>query len=179
MIPASVAPAPVRPQYGDARADLGGVIPASVAPAPVRPQYGDARVDLARISGLWNPGPVAYRFLADAVMLAHFGFLVFLAVGGFLAWRWRWVFVPHAAAVGWAFCSVAGAACPLTAWEDGLRRRAGEQGLSRGFVDTYLTDVVYPRDDLLVAQLLLAGLAAASWVGLAVRVHRERPVGAS
>lgn len=121
-----------------------------------------------------HAGGVAYVVLADAVMLAHFGFLVFLALGGFLAWRFRWAFVPHAAAVGWAMCSIAGAACPLTAWENGLRRLGGEQGLPRGFVDTYLTGVVYPREDLLAAQLLLAGLAAASWVGLAVRVHRDR-----
>lgn len=117
---------------------------------------------------------MAYRLLADAVMLAHFGFLVFLAVGGFVAWRYRWVFVPHAAAVGWAMASLAGVECPLTDWEDALRRLAGGQGLSRGFVDTYLTDVVYPQEHLLAAQLLLAGLAAASWIGLAVRVHRGR-----
>jgi hypothetical protein len=117
---------------------------------------------------------VLYAVLADAVTLVHFGFLVFLAVGGFLAWRYRWVFVPHAAAVAWALCSLAGAACPLTAWEDGLRRRAGGPGLARGFVDTYLTGVVYPREDLWAAQLLLAALAAASWVGLAVRGHRDR-----
>ncbi len=117
---------------------------------------------------------MAYRLLADAVMLAHFGFLVFLAVGGFVAWRYRWVFVPHAAAVGWAMCSLAGVECPLTDWEDALRRLAGGQGLSRGFIDTYLTGVVYPQEHLLAAQLLVAGLAAASWIGLAVRVHRGR-----
>jgi hypothetical protein len=117
---------------------------------------------------------VAYRLLADAVMLAHFGFLVFLALGGFLAWRHRWVFVPHAAAVGWAVLSLAGADCPLTAWEDGLRRLAGEQGLARGFIDTYLTGVVYPREDLLAAQLLVAVPAAVSWIGLALLVHRDR-----
>jgi hypothetical protein len=119
---------------------------------------------------------VVYRLLADAVMLAHFGFLVFLALGGFLAWRYRWVFVPHAAAVGWASLSIAGAACPLTAWEDGLRRLGGGQGLPRGFIDTYLTGVVYPADDLLAAQLVVALPAAASWVGLAIRLHRERAV---
>ena len=118
-----------------------------------------------------------YRLLADAVMLAHFAFLVFLALGGFLAWRYRWVFVPHAAAVGWAVLSIAGAECPLTGWEDGLRRLGGEQGLPRGFIDTYLTGVVYPADDLLAAQLLVALPAAASWVGLAIRLHRERTVG--
>lgn len=117
---------------------------------------------------------MVYRLLADAVMLAHFGFLVFLALGGFLAWRYRWVIVPHAAAVGWAVLSIAGAECPLTAWEDGLRRLGGGQGLPRGFIDTYLTGVVYPADDLLAAQLLVALPAAVSWIGLAVQVHRER-----
>ncbi|MDT7579719.1 MAG: hypothetical protein QOK35_983 [Pseudonocardiales bacterium] len=115
-----------------------------------------------------------YRLLADAVMLTHFAFLVFLALGGFPAWRYRWVLVPHAAAVCWAVLSIAGMECPLTRWEDGLRRLGGEQGLPRGFIDTYLTGVVYPQDDLLAAQLVVALPAAASWVGLAIRLHRRR-----
>jgi hypothetical protein len=118
---------------------------------------------------LRDPGAVGYRALADVVMLVHFGFLAFVALGGFLAWRFRWVLVPHAAAVGWAVLSLAGMPCPLTGWEDGLRRLAGEQGLPRGFVDTYLTGVVYPQEHLLAAQLLVAVLIAVSWVGLAVR----------
>ena len=113
-----------------------------------------------------------YRALADAVTLAHFGFLAFLTLGGFLAWRLWWVFVPHAAAVVWAVFSLAGAQCPLTAWESGLRRLGGEQGDPRGFVDTYLTGVVYPREDLLAVQLLVGGLVAVSWLGLAVRHAR-------
>lgn len=117
---------------------------------------------------------MVYRVLADAVMVAHFGFLLFLALGGFLAWRYRWVLAPHAAAVGWAALSVAGVHCPLTAWEDDLRRLAGEQGLPRGFIDTYLTGVVYPRDDVPALQLLVAGLVAVSWLGLAVRARRVR-----
>ena len=103
-------------------------------------------------------------------MLAHFGFLVFLTVGGFLAWRWPRVLVAHAAAAVWGALSVlAGVDCPLTAWEDALRRRGGEQGLPAGFIDTYLTGVVYPREDLLAAQLLVAVLVAVSWLGLAFR----------
>ena len=120
-----------------------------------------------------------YRLLADAVMLAHFGFLVFLAVGGFLAWRWPRVLVAHAAAVVWGALSVfVGLTCPLTGWEDGLRRLSGEQGLPAGFVDTYLTGVIYPREHLIAAQLLVAGLVAASWLGLAVR-HGARGHGVS
>jgi hypothetical protein len=115
---------------------------------------------------------VGYSILADLVMLAHFGFLVFLAVGGFVAWRFRWVIVPHAAAVVWAVLSVAGVECPLTGWEDGLRRLGGGDGLPQGFIDTYVTGVVYPQEHLLAAQLLVAALVAASWVGLAVRSRR-------
>lgn len=112
---------------------------------------------------------MVYRVLADAVMMAHFGFLLFLAFGGFLAWRYRWVLVPHVAAVGWAALSVVGMDCPLTAWEDDLRRLAGEQGLPRGFVDTYLTGVVYSDADLRLVQFLIAVVIATSWAGLAIR----------
>ena len=112
---------------------------------------------------------MVHRTLADAVMLVHFGFLVFLALGGFLAWRHRWVLVPHVAAVGWAVISLAGADCPLTALEDRLRWAGGEQGLPGGFIAHYLTGVVYPAAYLRPAQLLVAGLIAMSWLGLAVR----------
>jgi hypothetical protein len=29
-----------------------------------------------------------YRILADTVVIVHFGFIVFVAAGGLLAWRW-------------------------------------------------------------------------------------------
>jgi hypothetical protein len=112
---------------------------------------------------------VVFRVLADAVMLAHFGFLAFLALGGFLAWRARWVLVPHLAAVVWGAVSVAvGVDCPLTAAEDGLRRLGGEGGLPHGFIDTYLGVLVHPADRALAAQLTVATLVAVSWLGLAV-----------
>jgi len=66
--------------------------------------------------------------------------------------------------------------CPLTAWEDDLRRLAGEQGLPRGFIDTYLTGVVYSEAYLRPAQFLVAALIATSWAGLAAR-HRRAGVG--
>ena len=113
---------------------------------------------------------MVHQLLADAVMLVHFAFLTFVALGGFLAWRWRWVAAPHAAAVVWgALNATVGVECPLTAWEDAARLRAGEQGLPRGFVDTYLTGVVYPEEHLLTAQLLVATLVAVSWARVVAR----------
>jgi hypothetical protein len=79
----------------------------------------------------------------------------------------------HAAAVTWGLVSVlVGVECPLTAWEDRFRRLAGEQGLARGFIDTYLTGVIYPREHLLTIQLAIAGLVAVSWIGVALRRRR-------
>jgi hypothetical protein len=118
---------------------------------------------------------VGYRLLADAVMLIHFGFLVFVALGGFLAWRFRRVVGVHLAAVGWGLYTVlVGVPCPLTAWEDGLRRLAGEQGLPAGFIDTYVTGVIYPDEHLLTARIVVAVLVAVSWIGIAVRRRRTR-----
>ena len=120
---------------------------------------------------------MAYRILADAVMLIHFGFLVFLAVGGLLACRFRWVIVLHLAAAFWASVSVlVGAECPLTGWEDELRRLGGGQGLPGGFIDAYLTGVVYPDEHLRAVQLLLACLVVLSWLVFAL--HHRRAVAA-
>jgi hypothetical protein len=115
-----------------------------------------------------HAGVVLYGPLADAVMLAHFGFLAFLAVGGFLALRWRPLVVAHVGAVGWGLYSVVvGVECPLTVAEDHLRGLAGEQGLPGGFIDTYLAAVVSPAPRLHAVQALVAALVLVSWARFA------------
>jgi Protein of Unknown function (DUF2784) len=119
---------------------------------------------------------MGYGLLAELVMLLHFGFLAYVALGGFLAWRWAWAITPHVTAAAWGgLTATVGIPCPLTAWEDAARQHAGEQGLSRGFIDTYLTGVVYPQEHLLTAQLLVATLVAVSWTGFALRIRRRAP----
>ncbi|MGI9000993.1 MAG: DUF2784 domain-containing protein [Pseudonocardia sp.] len=118
---------------------------------------------------------MGYRLLGDAVMLVHFGFLVFLIVGGFLAWRWPRLIVVHLVTAAWGLLSVTvGVTCPLTTWEDALRRRVDGLGLERGFIDTYLTGVVYPAEYLRTVQLVVAALVVVSWVGFAVRRRAVR-----
>jgi hypothetical protein len=69
----------------------------------------------------------------------------------------------------WGLLSITvGVECPLTVVEDWARRNAGQQGLGRGFIDTYLGGLVYPQANLLAIQLLMAGIVAVSWLGLAV-----------
>ncbi|MFQ5889434.1 MAG: DUF2784 domain-containing protein [Gemmatimonadota bacterium] len=90
---------------------------------------------------------MTYRILADLVMLAHFGFVVFVALGAFLLlWKsWiAWLHVPcvlYGAAIeflGWI--------CPLTPLEQKLRRLAGTAGYETGFLDHYLGGLLYPAN---------------------------------
>ena len=125
-------------------------------------------------------GGVVYRVLADATMIVHFAFVVYVVVGGFLAWRWPRSIVPHLIAAGWGLViSVFSLACPLTPLEDRLRRLAGEEGLPGGFIDTYIEGVLYPERFVEEVRLAVAVVVAVSWVGLLVRRHRRASAGAA
>src|SRR5215471_2296964 len=85
-----------------------------------------------------------YDWLLDAILALHFGYIAFLVLGGFLTWRWPKVFWLHVAASVWAVLIVlAWVDCPLTWAENWTRRQEGQAPVS-GFVDHYLTNVVYP-----------------------------------
>lgn len=86
-----------------------------------------------------------YRLLANAVVLLHAVFIVFIVFGGFLAWRWRWVAVLHVPAAIWGvLIEYRGWICPLTPLENALRVKAGQAGYSGGFVEHYLLPAMYP-----------------------------------
>jgi hypothetical protein len=110
---------------------------------------------------------VVYRFLADAVVVVHFGFVVFVAVGGLLAWRWPRVLWLHVPSVVWGIGIVAvGYECPLTPLEKHFRRLGGEPGYGGGFVDRYIEDVVYPDEYSLLLRALAAVAVVAGYLGL-------------
>ncbi|MBU1357375.1 MAG: DUF2784 domain-containing protein [Gammaproteobacteria bacterium] len=86
------------------------------------------------------------RLLADAVLVAHGLFILFVIVGGVLAWRWRKLAWLHLPAVAWAaWVAWAGWICPLTPLENSLRAAAGQAGYRGGFVEHYLLGVIYPE----------------------------------
>lgn len=100
-----------------------------------------------------------YRWLADAVVVLHFAFVLFVVLGGLLVLRWRklaWVHVP--VAMYGALIEFAGFICPLTPLENWLRRRSGEQGYPGGFIEHYLLPVIYPAGMTRQIQLLLGAL---------------------
>jgi hypothetical protein len=88
---------------------------------------------------------VFYRLLANAVVVLHALFIVFVVCGGLLAWRWRWVAAIHIPCAVWGvLIEYRGWICPLTPLENALRARAGQEGYSGGFVEHYLVPAIYP-----------------------------------
>jgi len=102
------------------------------------------------------------RLLADAVVLLHFAFIVFVLAGGLLVLRRPWWAALHLPAAAWgAYTEFTATICPLTPLENALRRGAGAAGYPGGFVEHYVMPVIYP-----------AGLTASlqMWLGLTVVV---------
>jgi hypothetical protein len=86
-----------------------------------------------------------YRVLADAVVLLHAVFALFVVLGGLAVLRWPRVAWAHLPAAAWGVAiEYGGWICPLTVLENALRTRAGEAGYPGGFVDHYVMPVLYP-----------------------------------
>ena len=100
-----------------------------------------------------------YRLFADAIVVLHFGFVVFVVAGGLLGLRWPRALWLHAPAAVWgALIEYAGWICPLTPLENELRRRGGATGYAGGFIEHYLTPVLYPAGLTANVQLVLGTL---------------------
>jgi Protein of Unknown function (DUF2784) len=86
-----------------------------------------------------------YAWLAGVVVILHLGFILFVATGALLSWRWGMLLWLHVPAVLYVVANLTGnVECPLTHLENRLRILAGGQMYSGGFVQRYLSDVVYP-----------------------------------
>lgn len=115
------------------------------------------------------------RLAADAVLVAHLAFVVYVTLGALTALRWRrapWLHLPAAA---WGFyVEASGATCPLTALENALLRAAGEAGYAGGFIEHYLLALLYPAGLTRDVQLLLAAAVVAINAALYAWVYARR-----
>ena len=119
-------------------------------------------------------GRVMMAVLADAVLVVHGLFVVWAAFGVFAVWRWPWLAVLHLPALAWAvWIEASGGVCPLTPLEVWLRRAAGQEGYTGGFIEHYLGGLIYPAGLTRSAQWLVAGaLAAINAVPYALLIRR-------
>ena len=117
-----------------------------------------------------------YKILADLVFLVHLAFVLVVVFGGIAVWRKPTLAWLHLPAVAWgALIEFAGWICPLTPWEQSLRRLAGDKGYSDGFVEHYLTPLIYPEGLTRDVQVVLGVLVLAiNVVAYALIFHRHR-----
>lgn len=98
------------------------------------------------------------RLLADLVLLLHLTFILFAVFGALGALVWRRAPLVHLPVLAWGvYIEFSSGICPLTPLENALRRAAGQAGFSGGFIDHYLSPVVYPP-----------GLGSGAQVGLGI-----------
>ena len=120
------------------------------------------------------------RALADAVLLFHLAFVLFVVLGGPLVLRrpkLAWLHLPCAA---WGvLIEFAGWICPLTPLEVFLRMRGGEAGYSGDFIGHYVTAALYPQGLTRGVQIALGSFAlllnAAVYAWIVARRRRSRP----
>lgn len=93
-------------------------------------------------------------FLADAILALHAAIVGFVVVGealfmlgGVRAWRWVRRFglrVGHAVLMLFiALQAWLGQLCPLTVWEQALRRRAGQAAYTESFIEHWLSRLIF------------------------------------
>jgi hypothetical protein len=113
--------------------------------------------------------------LDDVTVAVHYLVMGYIVFGGFLAWRWRRTMYVHLVAIAWAvFSLVVPVTCPLTWLEDYFRRHGGLPPLKGGFIDTYITGVLYPTNAVVLVQVLAGVIIVVSWVGIVRRSPRRQ-----
>lgn len=93
-------------------------------------------------------------WLADAILVLHAGVVAFVVLGAImipvgarLRWDWvrdvRWRIAHVALMVVIALQAWMGALCPLTVWEQALRRRAGQATYEASFIEHWLSRLIF------------------------------------
>ena len=95
-----------------------------------------------------------YQLLADAVLVFHFGVVLFVVgglvvvvAGNLLRWRWvnqLWFRLAHLAAIAVVVLQAwLGQYCPLTTFESWLRVQAGAAAYEQSFIEHWLQRLIF------------------------------------
>jgi Protein of Unknown function (DUF2784) len=106
-----------------------------------------------------------YSLAADAVVVFHFAWILFLAGGFLIGRRVRWMMWLHISGLVYSILlQIFSWICPLTYLEVWLRDRAGSGFHSESFIAHYLEKIIYlevPPSFILFLTLLVIGISAA------------------
>lgn len=87
-----------------------------------------------------------YAAFANLLMIVHFGFVLFVILGGLLLFRWPRIAFVHLPAAAWGvMIELNHWICPLTPVEQNMKRAAGGEGYTGGFIDHYISPLLYPQ----------------------------------
>ena len=110
---------------------------------------------------------MAYKLLADLVLLIHFLFVLFSSLGALLIIRWRKILWLHLPAAFWsAAIEFSGKICPLTPLENWLRIRGGGAVYTGDFIGQYLLALVYPSGLTRGTQIILGAIVVGINIGI-------------
>lgn len=121
--------------------------------------------------------PATASALADALLALHGGVVLFVVgllplvlAGGALGWRWvrhRGLRLAHLLLIVFiAGQAWLGQLCPLTVWEQQLRRLAGQGSYTQSFIEHWLSRLLYweaPWWVFVAAYTAFAALVALAW----------------
>jgi len=128
--------------------------------------------------------------LADAILIAHFLFVLFVVggllaiwVGAVLGWRWIynfWLRTAHLGAILFVAAeSLLGLMCPLTVWEDMLR---GTEAGGTGFIQRWVSHMLYydlPGSAFAAIYVLFAAVVAMTFRKIPPRRQGDKTRGAA
>ena len=127
-----------------------------------------------------------YRLAADALLVLHVSFVVFviaglalILLGAALGWSWirnPWFRTAHLIGIAVVVLQAwLGRICPLTIWEIALRQKAGDATYAGSFITHWLQELLYyeaPMWVFAVCYTLFGALVAASWYWIRPRPFR-------
>lgn len=133
-------------------------------------------------------GQLFFLIAADAILITHVLFVVFvivglilIIVGSFNAWPWirnPWFRVAHLAAIGVVVLQAwLGKICPLTIWEMALRERAGAESYAGSFIAHWLQELLYyqaPDWVFAVCYTAFGILVVVTWFAIPPRPFAQR-----
>ena len=86
-----------------------------------------------------------YQFVADLILITHFFFIVFVAFGATLFFiKKKVIFFHFPALILGIYIELKNLVCPLTYIENWFLEKAGLETYAHGFIQNYLSPIVYP-----------------------------------
>lgn len=115
--------------------------------------------------------------LATVTVAVHIVALLYIGLGGFLAWWWPKSVLVHVFFAVWGVLVTSfPLPCPLTALEDYFRGLQGLGPLPGGFNEYYIYDTMFPSEILPLVAVLALSVVVHSYVGVYQRWRQRASV---